>query len=71
MSLRPIVVKAWLDRRVFDEIVAEANCWSPKETGGILMGYWPNWDEVVITNWIGPGNKAVHNLYSFCPDSEW
>lgn len=49
---------------------AESERWSPKETGGVLMGYWSDRD-VVLTDIIGPGPKAVHRRYSFTPDSKW
>lgn len=48
----------------------ESERWCPKETGGVLMGYWSGRD-VVITEIIGPGPKAVHRRYSFTPDSKW
>lgn len=43
----------------------------PNETGGVMMGYWSNAFECVITNIIGPGPKATHERFSFKPDSDF
>lgn len=44
----------------------------PWETGGVLMGYWAEpLVEVVITNAIGPGPKAIHKEKGFAPDAEY
>jgi integrative and conjugative element protein (TIGR02256 family) len=61
---------AWVDKRLLGLMSAESECWCPKETGGILVGYWSDRD-VVITDIIGPGPKAVHRRYSFTPDAKW
>lgn len=61
---------AWVDKRLLDLMIAESDCWYPKETGGILMGYLCDQD-VVVTDVIGPGPKAVHRRYSFTPDAKW
>lgn len=62
---------AWVNRRVFCEMSIEADSFCPMETGGVLMGYWAGLDQVVITNIIGPGPKAIHKRYSFTPDDKW
>lgn len=62
---------AWVDRRIFSEMSKEAHRFCPRETGGVLMGYWAGIDQVVITNMIGPGPKAVHRRYFFTPDDQW
>jgi integrative and conjugative element protein (TIGR02256 family) len=62
---------AWLDNNVLKAMAREADFCTPRETGGILMGYWAGIDQVVITNIIGPGPKAVHRSYSFTPDDDW
>jgi len=61
---------AWVDRKILAAMIAESNYWCPKETGGVLMGYWSDRD-VVITDIIGPGSKAIHRRYSFTPDALW
>jgi integrative and conjugative element protein (TIGR02256 family) len=61
---------AWVNKRLLDLMHAEADYWYPKETGGVLMGYWSA-QEVVITDIIGPGPKAFHGRNSFNPDALW
>lgn len=43
----------------------------PNETGGVLMGYWPSENTVVITHIIGPGSNARHTRYAFYPDLDF
>lgn len=61
---------AWVDKKILDGMTLESNCWCPKETGGILMGYRAK-SSVVITDLIGPGPKATHRRHSFAPDARW
>lgn len=68
----------WLPRSVLSEMEREAERTSPKETGGVLMGYWirlPSSDgddgEAVITAAVGPGPNADHQRFSFTPDHEY
>lgn len=68
IKLSPVV---YIDAHVHTDLAIEAQKWFPKETGGVLMGYWKSSHEVIITNIIGPGPKAVHTLYSFIPDDEY
>jgi integrative and conjugative element protein (TIGR02256 family) len=63
--------KVWLEKAAYTHILEEALHKMPCETGGILMGYWSNEDEVVVTAIVGPGPKAVHKLTSFVPDNEY
>lgn len=60
----------WLRRAVAEYMEAEASHYFPRETGGVLMGYWSS-GEVVVTAAIGPGPKATHSEYGFGPDHEW
>ena len=62
---------AWVERMVFKQMSLDADHLCPKETGGVLMGYWASLDQVVITNMIGSGPNAAHNRYSFTPDDQW
>jgi integrative and conjugative element protein (TIGR02256 family) len=69
VPMRKQIGTAWISDRTVFKIVAEAGRAFPKETGGVLMGYWAvSFTEVVITNVIGPGPKAMHNRHSFLPD---
>jgi integrative and conjugative element protein (TIGR02256 family) len=61
---------AWLPRLAVELIQRDAEAAFPLETGGILMGYWAESD-VVITDAIGPGPKAVHYAVGFLPDAEY
>jgi len=61
---------AWVDKKLMASMSAESEYWCPKETGGVLMGYWSHQD-VVITDIVGPGPKAVHRRFSFTPDAKW
>ncbi|MDA9409457.1 hypothetical protein XH80_22715 [Bradyrhizobium sp. CCBAU 45384] len=49
----------------------EADRSYPRETGGVLIGYWGGDNDVVITTWKGPGPAAVHRRYSYEHDHEW
>ena len=62
---------AWFPKHGFDLMVKEAGNTFPKETGGVLIGYWISHDELVITDIVGPGPKAFHSRYSFIPNSEY
>lgn len=60
-----------LSEPIIAAIVVEANNWYPKETGGVLMGYWANDHEVVISGIVGPGPNALHTYNSFIPDDTY
>lgn len=60
---------AWISKSVLSLMNAEADAQSPRETGGILLGYWAHDPAVpVITGAIGPGPHAVHETHRFIPD---
>jgi integrative and conjugative element protein (TIGR02256 family) len=63
-------MKIWIKKDIIDQIFSGGNSWSPKETGGVLMGYITT-DHYVVTDLIGPGPNAVHSLFSFQPDQEF
>jgi integrative and conjugative element protein (TIGR02256 family) len=60
----------WLSISVLEEITADVNQWYPKETGGILIGYW-NENQAVITKMINCGPQAIHKENSFIPDHQY
>lgn len=63
---------AWLSRSVIREMCYEADCAYPRETGGVLIGYWSKpYTEVVITEMIGPGPCALHKRSCFSPDASY
>ena len=61
----------WVRRAATKEILDSASRHYPQESGGILMGYWSDSDNVVATHSIGPGPDAEHREHSFKPDHEW
>jgi integrative and conjugative element protein (TIGR02256 family) len=63
--------KIWIKQHVIDFIFKDGNKWLPFETGGILIGYCSSKTEYVITNVVGPGEKAFHKHFSFEPDQEF
>ncbi len=63
---------AWIHQSALDFMTSEASRSYPMETGGVLGGYWSiKHHEVVITDAIGPGPRAVHTEDGFIPDSEF
>jgi integrative and conjugative element protein (TIGR02256 family) len=61
----------WLPEKAYICLLEEAIQKMPRETGGILIGYWGTKYEAVITAIVGPGSKAAHNRHSFSPDNEF
>lgn len=63
---------AWISDSVFTFLRDEADRTAPKETGGVLLGYWTARPaEPVITHAVGPGARALHNRYRFIPDHDF
>lgn len=63
---------AWIGQDVVESVAGEADQSFPRETGGVLMGYWTaDKSEVVITSVIGPGPNAIHGRSSFSPDAHF
>lgn len=72
MRLRKKVGTAWISTVALNEMGAEAERVFPNETGGVLLGYWSRpFQEVVITNVVGPGPSAIHRRNRFVPDSTY
>ena len=59
----------WLSRSSLQELLSEADAKSPRETGGILIGYWASEIEAVVTQLVGPGSRAKHSTKRFVPDA--
>ncbi len=60
---------AWIAASAIQYMKAEADRAMPKETGGVLLGYWSaDRTDVVVTECVGPGSKAVHRRSTFVPD---
>jgi len=58
----------WLPQLLKDELLMEAERMSPRETGGILIGYVGDNGDYVITHITGPGMEASHGRFRFKPD---
>jgi len=70
-GMRGTVGTAWVPDDVLKRMIAEAERTLPFETGGVLLGYWAASDQVVLTDSIGPGPRALHRKGSFVPDPSY
>ena len=61
----------WIKHSLFYKLFEETNNKLPLETGGKLLGYKDVYNNIVISDLIGPGPNAVHKKYSFIPDGEY
>lgn len=61
----------WISYALSEEFKALANAHHPRETGGILLGYVAENNDVVVTKIIGPGPNAKHGPFSFHPDAPY
>lgn len=50
---------------------AEASDYAPDETGGMLVGYWSDTGDAVITATIQGGPSALRRPSRFVPDGLW
>lgn len=72
MRLFDLNGRLWVRQTVLDELVQEADRTEPRETGGILAGYWSaSGEEAVVSSAIGPGPHAFHELHAFEPDYDY
>src|SRR3546814_5596211 len=60
----------WLTTAVEKLLVASAENLAPFETGGMLLG-WRDESDRIITDIVGPGDRALHGRYAFVPDHRW
>lgn len=63
--------KIWIANVTLKEMEQMADIHFPLETGGMLLGYWGDNGEGVITRIIGPGPAAKHGRLRFVPDGEY
>lgn len=63
--------RLWLPDGVIRRLRDEADRTEPLETGGVLIGYGHDDEEVVVADMIGPGPGAIHRRTRFEPDSGW
>jgi len=52
-------------------MVQDASRCAPEETGGVVLGYWVDDSEAVITEHVGPGPDAQHDITGFVPDAQY
>lgn len=62
--------KCWIYEAALYDLLAEANRWRLRETGGALLG-WRDGSNYVVHRVLGPGPNAKHGLSSFEPDAAW
>jgi integrative and conjugative element protein (TIGR02256 family) len=63
-------VKTWIPMTAVERLANAAAAEYPLETGGLIIGYWANSREAVITGVSLSGPKARHSRYSYRPDYE-
>ncbi|WP_167631932.1 Mov34/MPN/PAD-1 family protein [Mariprofundus ferrooxydans] len=63
--------RVWISKSALAQMMWNCECHYPRETGGILLGYFGDNGEPVITRIIGPGAGAVHSQMGFHPDHEF
>jgi integrative and conjugative element protein (TIGR02256 family) len=61
----------WVPAIVMQFVCEETMKSLPNETGGVLMGMIDQYNNIFITEVIGPGPSAEHHLASFTPDYNW
>jgi len=66
----PSISQCWMPQRIRDQLAEMAQNWAPLEVGGVLAGYL-NGDAAVITDLVGPGDRAEHQRFHFAPDYDF
>jgi integrative and conjugative element protein (TIGR02256 family) len=61
----------WISYPIFQRMIDEAEKWAPYETGGVLMGYQAQNNDLVVTDLIGAGDNATHKYTGFTPDQDY
>lgn len=61
----------WIANACHAEMLKLAQHHYPFETGGMLLGYQADNGEAVVKAIIGPGPKARHGRFRFCPDADY
>lgn len=68
---RGLTATVWIDARLLPEMAADAAEHAPDESGGMLIGYWSENGDAVITNVVAGGPGATRRPNSFVPDGRW
>ena len=61
----------WISKQIFQKMLADAEKWSPYETGGVFMGYTADDHDLVVTDLIDAGDHAKHKKFRFQPDQDY
>lgn len=67
----PPELGVWIASDALQAMFAEADTWAPEEVGGVLVGYWVDPTEVVITDVVEAGPAATHSRVGFSPDADY
>ena len=70
-SRRGLSGTVWIAEHLLTPLEAEAAKHAPDETGGMLVGYWSESGEAVITETIEGGPDAIRRPSRFEPNGEW
>lgn len=61
-------LKVWIASSGVAEMKREADAWKPDETGGVLLGYWIDPRQVVVTDVTDGGPHSTRTPRGFLPD---
>lgn len=67
--LAPEELIIWVAGSAIEAMAADGFTWAPAETGGVLLGYWIDTREVVVTSASVGGPQGVHDPRGFQPDA--
>lgn len=68
---KPPRFTCWLNQNHVAELRSVMSSSEPLETGGLLLGYWADASNIVVTQMTTAGPKAKHLLTSYLPDDEY
>lgn len=64
-------IDLWVAAAALKLMVNAADQWTPDETGGVLVGYWAEQRQVVVTAAVDAGPHSTHSTDGFHPDSAY
>jgi integrative and conjugative element protein (TIGR02256 family) len=69
-TVRKPLKRCWLSLSLFAEMCREASLANPRETGGVLLGYWSG-TQAVICSLVSAGPKSQKRNDNFVPDHDF
>lgn len=63
--------KVWVKADLLAYLFREAELFFPKETGGLILGYYDEFGDIAVTNISTAGGKSVHGDFEYIPDYEY